>query len=102
MPDQPVAEPGPLWSGYQFLEILLNSDGIGLRGELQAIRQTSDMGIHDDSEIEVEGIAQHDIGGLSSDSRKGHQRIHIRGNDSAVESNQLDAGGLDVLCLVSE
>jgi len=65
-------------------EILFNLDWIGLLGKRHALRQSSDMRVDDDALVDIECIAQHDIGRLACDAAQCKKLRHRRGHIAAV------------------
>src|SRR5690349_4657796 len=54
MPDQPMAEHGPLFLRDKFHELRLDLLGLGLLGEAQAVGEARHVGVHDDADVHVE------------------------------------------------
>jgi hypothetical protein len=94
MKDEPKAEPRPLFRWDQFRNLSLDFYGVRAFGQTQAAREARDMRI-DGEARNVKGHAQHDIGRLSSDPRKGNQISHPRRNLTVKMLHQRSAAGND-------
>lgn len=68
MPDQPVTEHRPLFLWNKFLEIPFNFFRSRCFGEAQSIGKSLYVGVDNDPFVDAECIAEHDIGGLSTDT----------------------------------
>jgi len=82
MPDEPVGEERPLILGNQRHEIPLHLDGITLGRHPESPGESADMGVDDDTFIDVKGVPQNDIGGLATCSENGREFLHA-GRDFA-------------------
>ena len=68
MPDQPVTDHGPVLLWNQFLKVQFNFFRGRRFGETQPFGKPLDVGVDNDSLVDVEGIAKYDIGGFSANS----------------------------------
>ncbi len=62
--------------GNQGDQVLLDFDRIALFGEPKAQAQAGHVGVDDDSDVDVEGVAQDHVGGLAADSGQGGELVH--------------------------
>jgi len=102
MPNEPMAEEGPLLARDQEHEVLLDFDGVGVFGEAKALRQSRDVSIDNDAVIEVEGIAEDDIGGFASDAAEAGEFFHGLRHFAVVALDERLAAGLDAFGFVAE
>jgi hypothetical protein len=102
MPDEPMAEEGPLLAREQRHEVLLDFDGVGVFGEAEALGQSRDVRIDNDAMIEFEGVAENDVGGFASDAAKAGEFFHRLRHFAAVTLDQGLAAGLDAFGFVAE
>ena len=76
MPDEQVAEQGPLAGRDKLLEVSFDSFGRRFLGEPEAVRQSGDVGVHDDALVEGEGISENHVGRLAPDTPKLNELFH--------------------------
>ena len=102
MPDEPVTEQRPLrlrHEGHQFrLDFLRRL----LFCQAQPLRQPRDVGVHDDADIDSEGIAQNNVGRLAPDAIQLRQLLHRAWHFTAVTDDEFVTTSPDVLRLVAE
>lgn len=97
--DELMAELGPVVLRDEFHEVLLDLFGIGFAREAEAVGEAAYVGVHDDADVDVEGVAEDDVGGLAADPVEGGEFLHCFGDIAAVVVDEFAAGGLDVLRL---
>jgi hypothetical protein len=100
--NQPVRGYHPLFRRQESHEVFFHLLRCPCPREAQALGEPQDVRVHDDSGRLSESGAQHHVGGLARDPRKGQQLGHgIRHAASEVVGQPL-AGALDGLRLVAE
>ncbi len=100
MPDQPVAEQGPLTLWDEVHEIGLDPCGILGGGESQPLRKAADVGVNHDTNIDSKGITENHVCGLAPDSWQFRQGLDRRWHLAPIRGLYCSTGGLDVLGLV--
>lgn len=75
MPDQPMAEVGPIPAGDQFDQVLLDLHGILLFRQSETLAQPGDMRVDHHSFVYTESVSQHDIGSFPSHTRQSRERF---------------------------
>ena len=95
MRDQQVAEecPLPFWDYIGQIELQLYR--IAVLGQLQPAREPDHVRVAGDRR-DPEGIAQHDIRGLSAHTRQGHEFLHRAWDLAAEVLDDLAGGSFDV------
>ena len=68
MEDQQVTEHGPPWTWKQCHEIAFDGDRSRAGAQAEAMAESHDMRVDDDSEVHAERIPEHDVRGLSCDA----------------------------------
>lgn len=66
MPDEQVTDERPGVTREERNQRLLDRDRVSLAGEPQAARQALHVRVDDDAFVDVEGVPQHDVGGLAA------------------------------------
>ncbi len=91
--DQLVREEGPFGLGDEFHEVLFDFDGIGVFGEVEAEGEAGDVGIDDDADVLVEGVAEDDVGGFSADAAELGEFVHGVGDLAVMFFDDVGGGG---------
>ena len=102
MPDEPVAEQGPLVVGNELHQISLDFFGCFGAAEPKALAEPGNVGVNHDPVIDAEGIPEDHVGGLATDSREGREILHGPGHVPVKMCHQSLAAGLDVSRLASK
>ena len=76
MVDQQVGPQSPVGLRHQLHEMALDANRVLFMGERESAGESAYMGIHDDALVHPEGVAEHDVGGLSPDPRKIDELLH--------------------------
>jgi hypothetical protein len=74
--DQEVRPERPVALRHDLYQVLLDLHRIGVIRQAQALREPRDVGVHDDADVLVEGVAQDDVRGLPPHSRQAGQLLH--------------------------
>src|SRR5438105_3088216 len=82
--DQPQREVRPLLRRHHLADVLLDLDGVPAVGQLQAVAEPVDVGVHGEAG-DAEGDAKDHVCRLPADPRQGDQVLNTRGN-FAVEA----------------
>ena len=96
MPDEPVAEEGPLGAGDELHEVALDFLGRGFFRQAEALGEPGDVGVHDDADVQAKGVAEDDVGGFAPDSSERGEGVHGARDFAAVALNEGGAAGADV------
>lgn len=83
-------------------EVGFHLDGVGVGGESEASGEAADMGVDDDAFIEVESVAEDDIGGFAADACELDEGVHGGGHLAAVFGDECGAAVADVTGLGAE
>ena len=73
VPGQPVRGRGPFREWQQRADILLDLVRVGMRGPAKPLGEPGKVGVHDEARL-VEGIPEHQEGGLAAHARPGRCR----------------------------
>jgi len=84
MENQQVRNERPVIPWDERHENLFYFDGVSLVGESKPDTKPAHVSVDDNSIIDIECIAKHDVRSLSSHTGKIHQLFHCRGNVSAM------------------
>src|SRR5258708_339692 len=102
MPDKPMAEQGPLHARDELDQVLFDLLRSFLARESKALGEARHVRVYDYPAIDVEGIAEDDIGRLAPDPIQGGQFFHGAGHLAMMAVHQFLTGGFNVLGFVSE
>lgn len=102
VPDEPVTEEGPVFAGHLGEEVLFDLFGLGAGGQAETEREARHVGVNDDTFVEVEGIAEDDVGGFASDAVELDEVLHGVGDLAVVTFDEFLAGALDVFGLMTK
>ena len=83
MPDEQVRKARPVGTRNDSLKVALDLHRILVAGEPEPLRQTTHVGVHDDS-LRVPEFCGDDVGGLARDPRQPHELLELS-RDLAVE-----------------
>lgn len=92
--DELVGELNPAVFGDDLFEVLLDFDGLGVGGELEAAAEAEDVRVDDDAGGDAVPGAEDDVGGFARDAGKFEHLVHGLG-DLAVELVDENSGGAD-------
>lgn len=92
--DEFVGELDPAVLRDDVHEVLLDFDGVGVGGELEAAREAEHVGVDDDAGGDAVPGAEDDVGGFARDAGQLEHLVHSFG-DFALEFFDEDAGGAD-------
>ncbi len=95
MPDQQVAEERPVRAGDQFHKLQLYLGRIRLPGQPEPLRKTGHMSVDDDAHIDVERIAETDVGGFPPHTSEFDKFLHGPGHLAAMPFHDRPAASLD-------
>ena len=96
MPDEPVTEQRPLLLRHERHQIPLNFLRRLLPCQSEPLRQPCDVGVHDDTNVDAERVAQNDVGRLAPDAAQLDQFLHGLRDLPAVFFNDSLAGRPEV------
>src|SRR6266545_542578 len=102
VPDEPMAQERPLPARDELHQVFLDLLWLLLLRQPKPLREAGDVGVHDDPDIDAEGIPEHDVRGFPADAVEGDEFFHRVGHRAAVALDELAAASLDVLRLVAE
>ena len=74
VPDQQVTKQRPLFLRHQLHQVLLNFFRCPMFCEAESMRQSPDMGIDDHADVDVEGVAEDNVGSFATDNSPPFQR----------------------------
>ena len=101
VPDEPMTEVSPLAGRNPSLQVGLDFLRRGMTGQTEALRKPRHVRIHDDSNTDIKGIAQNDVGGLAAHPGQFDQFLHRPGDKAAVLLDKRPTCRLDVFRLVA-
>ena len=101
VPNQPMAEQRPLALRHERHQLLLDLFCIRLFGQAETIRKARYVRVHDDTDIDIISVSEHNVRCLAAHAAKVGQILHSLRNLAAVFFDQRRAAGFDVLRLVS-
>ena len=102
MPDQPVAELGPLLPRNKRRKGSFDLHGIRFAGDPESARETENVGVDDNALFQSKGVAQNHVRSLPAHPGKRGQGVQGPGDFAAVLLHERLAGGFQVLRLVPE
>lgn len=102
VPNQPVTEQRPLLLRHENHHVPLNFVRRGLFRQAKPTRKPRHVRVHDDADVEAEGIAQNDIRRFASDTVQLRQLLHRLRDIPAMVFDKFAAAVSDVLCLIAE
>jgi hypothetical protein len=89
--DKKVREEGSLSFGHNLQKVALYLFGIAVFRQAETARYSSDVGVHDNALVYIEGVAEYYVGGLASHAGEGYELGHGAGNLCPVFLDE-DAG----------
>jgi len=100
--DEFVGELYPAVFGDDLFEVLLDFDGLGVGGELEAAREAKDVRVDDDAGGDAVPGAKDDVRGLARDAGELRHLVDGFGNFAVEFVHEDTRGGNDVLCFGTE
>ena len=103
MPDEHVADVAPLVLRELGHEPLLDGgDRCVFGGEGEAFAEAVDVGVDDEAGVDVEGVAEDDVGGFSRDAAEGEKLVHGLRDLAFEVLHERGHGGVDGLGFVTK
>ena len=102
MPDEEMAPEGPGVLRDSFDQVLFDFDRVGVLGQSEAFAQAGDVGVHDDTGFNAEGVAENNIGCFASDPGETGERLQVAGDLTVMVLDQGLGGGDEVFRFVAE
>lgn len=82
--DEKVREEGSLSFGHNLHKVSLYLFGIAVFSQAETTGYSSDVGIHDDAFVDLEGVSEYHVGGLAPHAGEGYELGHRARNLSPV------------------
>ena len=76
MPDKQVTKEGPFVLRNKFHQVLLHFFGGFFASKTKAAREPANVSVHDDADIDIEGVAENDVRSLAPHSPEACQFFH--------------------------